>query len=42
MISKRKRTIKYAIANQPLAVKRGSERERERVKKLLSFIWEYC
>lgn len=29
MISKRKRTIKYAIANHPLAVKRGSERERE-------------
>lgn len=27
MISKRKRTIKYAIANHPLAVKRGSERE---------------
>ena len=27
MISKRKRTIKYAIANHSLAVKRGSERE---------------
>ena len=27
MISKRKRTIKYAIANHPVAVKRGSESE---------------
>ena len=27
MISKRKRTIKYAITNHPLAVKRGAERE---------------
>ena len=29
--------MKYAMANHPLAVKRGAERER--VKKLLSFIW---